>query len=186
MVSCGVSNACTPPIVPRKAENVKTFLVLPKAVQRDQPPVDATEMQRDVAVDIQRNIRAEQSVQRWNEADEDHENAQVSKGSLLAGPGQFLKRLHDGITDQNGTNHEIPIPRLIHVDDHVIGLFGGFSFVHDAVGLGLFALVNQGLGWEGKFELRRVESAQDFQVDGARRQAHVGFLPDVIDGADVQ
>ena len=54
--------------------------------------------------------------------------------SLLAGTGQFLKRLHYGITNQHGTNHEIPIPRFIHVDDDVIGLFGDFSFVHDAAG----------------------------------------------------
>ena len=136
MVNCGVSNACTPPIVPRKAENVKTFWFFQKQFSATNHPLMPQKMQRDVAVDIQRNIRAEQSIKRWNEADEDHENAQVSKGSLLAGPGQFLKRLHDRITDQNGTNHEIPIPRLIHVDDHVIGLFGGFSFVHDAEGLG--------------------------------------------------
>ena len=68
MVSCGVSNACTSDCTEKSGKR-KDFLVLPKAVQRDQPPVDATEMQRYVAVDIQRNIRTEQSIKRWNEAD---------------------------------------------------------------------------------------------------------------------
>ena len=50
---------------------------------------------------------------------------------------------------------------------------------------GLVALVNKGLSWEGKFELLRIEPAQDFKLI-APGVKHVGFLTDVIDSAYIQ
>ena len=51
MVNCGVSNACNPPIVPRKAENVKTFWFFQKQFNATNHPLMPQKCNWHVAVD---------------------------------------------------------------------------------------------------------------------------------------